>query len=309
MILSVILVVLSLVILYFGADFLVKGSSSMAVRAGISPLVVGLTVVALGTSAPELVVSVKSALDGISSIAVGNVIGSNIFNICVILGISAMIYPLQVDRRLIRIDTPIMLVASLLFVVLFSDGRFGRLSGILFLVGIAGYMFLCVYKAKKGETIEGEQEMKPTKSWLLDVVLVIGGLFLLIWGSDMLVKNAVVIAKTLGWSEAVIGLTIVAAGTSMPELATSVVAALKKRTDIAIGNVIGSNIFNLFAVLGATATITPIQTDQINILDMAVMLGSAVIVLPFMRTGFRIERWEGILLFAVYLTYTVYLLV
>ncbi|WP_294140581.1 calcium/sodium antiporter [uncultured Sanguibacteroides sp.] len=309
MILSVILVVLSLVILYFGADFLVKGSSSMAVRAGISPLVVGLTVVALGTSAPELVVSVKSALDGISSIAVGNVIGSNIFNICVILGISAMIYPLQVDRRLIRIDTPIMLVASLLFVVLFSDGRFGRLSGILFLVGIAGYMFLCVYKAKKGEVIEGEQEMKPTKSWLLDVVLVIGGLFLLVWGSDMLVKNAVVIAKTLGWSEAVIGLTIVAAGTSMPELATSVVAALKKRTDIAIGNVIGSNIFNLFAVLGATATITPIQTDQINILDMAVMLGSAVIVLPFMRTGFRIERWEGILLFAVYLIYTVYLLV
>ena len=309
MVLSVVLVVLSLAILYFGADFLVKGSSSMAVRAGISPLVVGLTVVALGTSAPELVVSIKSALEGIGSIAVGNVIGSNIFNICVILGISAMICPLQVDRRLIRIDTPIMLIASLLFVLLFSDGHFGRLPGILFLVGIAGYMLFCVYKAKKGEAIEGEQEIKPTKSWLLDVILVIGGLLLLVWGSDMLVKNAVIIAKALGWSEAVIGLTIVAAGTSMPELATSVVAALKKRTDIAIGNVIGSNIFNLFAVLGATATITPIRTDQINVLDMAVMLGAAIIVLPFMRTGFRIERWEGIVLFVIYLVYMLYLLI
>lgn len=281
----------------------------MAVRFGISPLVVGLTVVAFGTSAPELLVSVQSALVGNSGIAVGNVMGSNIFNVCAILGISAMIYPLRVNPQLVRFDMPVMLVATLLFVLIFHDGSFGRWAGILFFVGICAYMIYCVYKAKRGEVTEGEEEIKVTKSWILDVVFVIIGLGLLVWGSDLLVNNAVSIAKALGWSEAVIGLTIVAAGTSMPELATSVVAAMKKRTDIAIGNVVGSNIFNLLAVLGLTATITPVETNQINWLDMGVMFGSSLILLPFMRTGFKIGRGEGVVLFIIYVAYTVYLLV
>lgn len=309
MLIPVLLVLASLVVLYFGADFLVKGSSSLAVRFGISPLVVGLTVVAFGTSAPELLVSVQSALVGNSGIAVGNVMGSNIFNVCAILGISAMIYPLRVNPRLVRFDMPVMLVATLLFVLIFHDGSFGRWAGILFFVGICAYMIYCVYKAKRGEVTEGEEEIKVTKSWILDVVFVIIGLGLLVWGSDLLVNNAVSIAKALGWSEAVIGLTIVAAGTSMPELATSVVAAMKKRTDIAIGNVVGSNIFNLLAVLGLTATITPVETNQINWLDMGVMFGSSLILLPFMRTGFKIGRGEGVVLFIIYVAYTVYLLV
>ena len=309
MLIPVLLVLASLVVLYFWADFLVKGSSSLAVRFGISPLVVGLTVVAFGTSAPELLVSVQSALVGNSGIAVGNVMGSNIFNVCAILGISAMIYPLRVNPRLVRFDMPVMLVATLLFVLIFHDGSFGRWAGILFFVGICAYMIYCVYKAKRGEVTEGEEEIKVTKSWILDVVFVIIGLGLLVWGSDLLVNNAVSIAKALGWSEAVIGLTIVAAGTSMPELATSVVAAMKKRTDIAIGNVVGSNIFNLLAVLGLTATITPVETNQINWLDMGVMFGSSLILLPFMRTGFKIGRGEGVVLFIIYVAYTVYLLV
>ena len=309
MLIPVLLVLVSLVVLYFGADFLVKGSSSLAVRFGISPLVVGLTVVAFGTSAPELLVSVQSALVGNSGIAVGNVMGSNIFNVCAILGISAMIYPLRVNPRLVRFDMPVMLVATLLFVLIFHDGSFGRWAGILFFVGICAYMIYCVYKAKRGEVTEGEEEIKVTKSWILDVVFVIIGLGLLVWGSDLLVNNAVSIAKALGWSEAVIGLTIVAAGTSMPELATSVVAAMKKRTDIAIGNVVWSNIFNLLAVLGLTATITPVETNQINWLDMGVMFGSSLILLPFMRTGFKIGRGEGVVLFIIYVAYTVYLLV
>ena len=309
MLIPVLLVLVSLVVLYFGADFLVKGSSSLAVRFGISPLVVGLTVVAFGTSAPELLVSVQSALVGNSGIAVGNVMGSNIVNVCAILGISAMIYPLRVNPRLVRFDMPVMLVATLLFVLIFHDGSFGRWAGILFFVGICAYMIYCVYKAKRGEVTEGEEEIKVTKSWILDVVFVIIGLGLLVWGSDLLVNNAVSIAKALGWSEAVIGLTIVAAGTSMPELATSVVAAMKKRTDIAIGNVVGSNIFNLLAVLGLTATITPVETNQINWLDMGVMFGSSLILLPFMRTGFKIGRGEGVVLFIIYVAYTVYLLV
>ena len=229
MLIPVLLVAASLVVLYFGADFLVKGSASLAVRFGISPLVVGLTVVAFGTSAPELLVSVQSALEGNPGIAVGNVMGSNIFNVCAILGISAMIYPLRVNSRLIRLDAPVMLVATLLFVGIFRNGSFGRWAGILFFAGICAYTIYCVYKAKRGEVVEGDEEIKPTKSWMLDVVLVIAGFALLVWGSGLLVDNAVIIAQALGWSEAVIGLTIVAAGTSMPELATSVVAALKKR--------------------------------------------------------------------------------
>lgn len=310
MVLPVVLLVVSLGVLYFGADFLVRGSSSIAMRLGITPLIIGLTVVAFGTSAPELVVSIQSALNGMGSIAIGNVIGSNIFNVCVILGLSAIIYPLSVNRQLIRSDMPIMLGASLLFLLFFADGYLSRTVGILFSIGICGYVLLSIYKAKQGKLPLGEEEeIRVSRHWLLDVVFILGGFALLIWGSGLLVDNAVIIARKLGWSEAVIGLTIVATGTSMPELATSLVAAVKKRTDIAIGNVVGSNIFNILAVLGVTATLSPIHSDQINWADMGVMFGSSLLLLPFMRTGYRLSRVEGMVLFMVYIAYMYYLLV
>jgi len=308
MVLAIVWIIISLVVLYFGANFLVKGSSSLAVWLGISPLVVGLTVVALGTSAPELVVSVQAAWNGASGIVVGNVIGSNIFNVCIILGISAMICPLQVNRHLLRWDMPILLLVSLVFVFFFREGNFGRLVGILFLVGILSYTFFCVYKAKKGETVESDESISVSRSRVMDIGWIILGLVLLVWGSDLLVEYATVVARELAWSEAMIGLTIVAAGTSMPELATSVVAAVKKRSDIAIGNVVGSNIFNLLAVLGAAATISPIETQQISMLDMGMMLGTSCLLLPFMRTGFKVGRGEGCVLFMIYCAYTLYLL-
>ena len=308
MLIPVLLVVASLVVLYFGADFLVKGSSSLAVRFGISPLVIGLTVVAFGTSAPELLVSVQSALEGNPGIAVGNVMGSNIFNVCAILGISAMIYPLRVNPRLIRLDAPVMLAATLLFVGIFHNGSFGRWAGILFFAGICAYMIYCVYKAKRGEVVEGDEEIKPTKSWMLDVVLVIAGLALLVWGSGLLVDNAVIIAKALGWSEAVIGLTIVAAGTSMPELATSIVAAYKRKTDIAIGNIVGSNLFNILTIAGSCALIHPIEAKNVNYIDLLVMLGISVLLLPLVKSGQKISRTEGFVLILFYVIYMFWLL-
>ena len=310
MITSLTLLILSLVALYIGAGWLVQGSSALALKAKISPLVVGLTIVAFGTSAPELVVSLNATLSGQGDIAIGNIVGSNIFNIGVILGVSATICPLQVKKQLLRIDIPVMLAATVLFTILFWNGTLGRTEGLFFLTGIIIYTIFSLFYSRKHGTEGSSQELEEQpKHWAVDTLAIVGGLVVLVFASRLLVDNAVSIAKELGVSEAVIGLTIVAAGTSMPELATSVVAALKKRTDIAIGNVIGSNIFNLLAVLGLTATIAPVETNQINWTDMLVMLGTSLLLLPFMRTGFKIGRGEGVVLFVIYIAYTVYLLV
>lgn len=302
---TIVLLLVSLVILYFGADFLVKGSASLAMRLGISPLVIGLTVVAFATSAPELVVSIQSALNGMGDIAVGNVIGSNLFNVCAILGLSALIRPLGVNRQLVRVDLPVMLAVSALFAVLFLNGVLGRSVGILFVSILVGYLIWLVYYTRRHE-VAPEEEIPVNKHWWLDLLLVLGGLALLVWGSDLLVNNAVVVARTLGWSEAVIGLTIVAVGTSVPELATSLVATIRKRADIAIGNIVGSNIFNVLAVLGITASISPIHNHGIRLPDLGVMLVTSLLLLPFMLTGKRISRPEGGVLFLVYVGYMVY---
>ena len=310
MITSLTLLILSLVALYIGAGWLVQGSSALALKAKISPLVVGLTIVAFGTSAPELVVSLNATLSGQGDIAIGNIVGSNIFNIGVILGVSATICPLQVKKQLLRIDIPVMLAATVLFTILFWNGTLGRTEGLFFLTGIIIYTIFSLFYSRKHGTEGSSQELEEQpKHWAVDTQAIVGGLVVLVFASRLLVDNAVSIAKELGVSEAVIGLTIVAAGTSMPELATSVVAALKKRTDIAIGNVIGSNIFNLLAVLGLTATIAPVETNQINWTDMLVMLGTSLLLLPFMRTGFKIGRGEGVVLFVIYIAYTLYLIV
>lgn len=311
MITSITLLVLSLVALYIGAGWLVKGSSEIAHKANISNLVIGLTIVAFGTSAPELVVSINASLTGQGDIAIGNVIGSNIFNVAAILGISAAIRPLQAKRQLTKIDIPILIVASIALVVLFWNGVLGRLEGGLFLAGIVAYTLFSLYYSrkheKKVEEVRGELETQP-QPWYKDVMYIVGGLVILIFASQLMVDNAVSIAQALGVSEAVIGLTVVAAGTSLPELATSVVAALKKNQDIAIGNIVGSNLFNILAIAGTSSVIHPIVSKNVNYVDLLVMLGLSLVLFPLAKSGEKISRIEGCFLIAAYLGYLGWLL-
>lgn len=307
---EILLVVLALVMLFIGAEGLVRGSASIALRAGLTPLMIGLTVVAFGTSSPELVVSLKAGFAGQGDIAVGNVVGSNIFNIGVILGLTALIYPVAVQRQIIRLDLPIMIAVAILLPLLLMGGYLGRLEGSVLITGLLAYLGVSVYLARSmaGPAVNAEfSEGVPGKTahWGLDLLLALAGLGLLILGSQLLVDNAVTIARTFGISEAIIGLTIIAAGTSMPELATSIVAALRGQPDIAIGNVIGSNIFNILAILGITAVSVPIASDGVKLLDYAVMIGLSLLLVPFLWSRLQLARWEGavlLLVYAVYLT-------
>lgn len=311
MITSVTLLVLSLFALYIGAGWLVRGSAEIALKANVSNLVIGLTIVAFGTSAPELVVSINASLTGQGDIAIGNIVGSNIFNIAVILGISAIIHPLQAKRQLTRIDIPLLILSTVLLTVLFWNGTLNRLEGSLFLAGIIIYTTFSLYYSrkheKKVEENKGELEKQPDP-WYKDVLYILGGLVILIFASHLMVDNAVSIAQELGVSEAVIGLTLVAAGTSLPELATSVVAALKKNQDIAIGNIVGSNLFNILAIAGTSSVINPIVAKNVNYIDLLVMLGLTVILLPVVKTGQKISRAEGWVLLVIYLCYLAWLL-
>jgi len=313
MLVYILYIIGSLVVLYFGANALVKGAASVAERLGVSALVVGLTVVAFGTSTPELIVSVQAAMEGFGGISIGNVVGSNIANIGLILGLSALIFPLKAHMQLIRFDTPIMIATALLFLVLFLDQRIGRIEGIVFLAGIIAYTVFNVIKSRKEKqklVINEFEESIPkvSRHWALDVLFIVLGLAALIVGSEFLVDNAVGLARLLGLSEAVIGLTIVAVGTSTPELATSVVAAIKKQPDIAIGNIVGSNIFNILGILGVASLVKPISSPEINITDTLMMIFMSLLLLPFIKTGFTLRRWEGGLMLAIYAGYVVYLL-
>lgn len=311
MITSVTLLILSLFALYIGALWLVRGSSEIALKANISNLVIGLTIVAFGTSSPELIVSLNASLSGQGDIAVGNIIGSNIFNIAAILGISSVIHPLKAKRQLTRIDIPILIVATIAFVLLLWDGQLGRLEGGIFVAGIVGYTLFSLYYSrkyeKKREEEIGELEKLPDP-WYKDTLYIGAGLFTLVFASDLLVDNAVAIAQQLGVSEAVIGLTIIAAGTSLPELATSIVSALKKNPDIAIGNIVGSNLFNILAIAGASSLVNPITALNINHVDLWVMLGLTLLMLPLAKTGLKISRAESWLFILVYVGYMLWLL-
>lgn len=308
MITSLTLLILSLVALYIGAGWLVQGSSALALKAKVSPLVIGLTIVAFGTSAPELVVSLNATLSGQGDIAIGNIVGSNIFNIGVILGVSATICPLQVKKQLLRIDIPVMLAATLLLTVLFWNGTLSRVEGFFFLAGIIVYtLFSLFYSRKHGEGPNLELEEQP-KHWAVDTLAIIGGLAVLVCASRLLVDNAVSIAKELGMSKAVIGLTIVAAGTSMPELATSIVAAYKRKTDIAIGNIVGSSLFNILAIAGSCSLVHPIEAKNVNYIDLLVMLAISVLLLPLVKSGQKISRTEGFVLILFYVIYIFWLL-
>ncbi len=303
------LLIAGMTLLVLGADLLVKGASRIAAGFGISPLIIGLTVVALGTSAPEIAISIGSALNGKADIAVGNVLGSNIFNVLFILGVSALITPLLVSKQLVRLDVPVMVVASILALALSIDGRISFIEGAVLFGCILAYMaFLIRLSRRSGE--EGEAIEKSTH-WAFDVGLIVVGLALLILGSRWLVSSATTIAVAMGVSELIIGLTIVAAGTSLPEVATSVIAAIRGQRDIAVGNVVGSNIFNLLAVLGLTAMVAPgglpVSGAAINF-DYPVMLAVAVACLPIFFGGYSIARWEGGLFLGYYAAYTTYLI-
>ncbi|MFV0596434.1 calcium/sodium antiporter [Shewanella sp.] len=295
------------IILTLGAEALVRGASSIALRLGITPLVIGLTIVAFGTSAPELAVSVKSALAGNSGIALGNVIGSNIANIGLILAITALIRPIQVQSQMVRRDIPLMILASMLFWGLLLDGELSLIDGIILLSLLVGYLVFSYFSAKHTTDADGEVIEEGPKNPLLSIAFIIVGIGMLVGGGILFVNGAVDLAKVFGVSEVIIGLTIVAIGTSMPELVTSVLAALKGESDIAIGNIVGSNIFNILGILGVTAVVYPVSGLGFQPLDFIVMLALAVIILPFAWSGLRIGRREGATLLIAYLGYMVYL--
>ncbi len=307
MIVNLLWIVVALVMLYGGASALVNGASSLATKLGVSPLVVGLTIVAFGTSTPELVVSIQATLTGNGGIAVGNVVGSNIFNIGVILGVSALCYPITVTASVLRLDIPVMIATAVGFLLLFLDQTIQRTEGLI-LVGAGGlYTLFIVYQSRKDTNPEAKKELEQglpqARSWWWNLLLIGAGFIILILGSNLLVRNAVALATFFGVSKAVIGLTIVAAGTSMPELATSVVAALRKQTDIALGNVVGSCIYNILIILGASAVISPIQSAGITLTDSLVMVGISLLLIPFAKTGFVLQRWEGAVLLIFYTIY------
>ena len=301
-----------LIMLFIGAEGLIRGSSTLAIKIGITPLIVGLTVVAFGTSAPELVVSLKAALVGNSSISLGNVIGSNIANIALILGIASLIRPLYVHANIIMREIPIMIGVSILLIVLLLDGEVGFIDGLIFVLGIIIYTIVNIYMARKEKSSEVKEEFEEgLKSRLgvpVSIIFVVIGLGLLIIGANVFVQSAVAIAKLFNISDAIIGLTIVAIGTSLPELITSIVASYKKESDIAIGNVVGSNIFNILGILGITALIVPISLIGISSIDLIIMVLTAVLLLPLSKSGMRISRIEGLFLVAGYVAYTYYLI-
>jgi len=324
---TVVTFIAGLVLLVAGAELLVRGAAKLALRFGVSSLVVGLTVVAFGTSAPELAVSIDSARRGAVDIAVGNVVGSNIFNVLFILGVCAIVMPLVISRQIIRQEVPIIIGASILLVVLARDGSIGRFDAALFTVLVIAYTTMLIVQSRRAIS-SGKVETEVASSTDLEaegisltstwdekvgaqIGLIIGGLALLILGSRWLVSSATAFAESLGVSDVVVGLTIVAAGTSMPEVATSVMATIRGHREIAVGNVIGSNIFNILMVLGVSGLVAPrplAVAASIQRFDLWVMLAVAVACLPIFFTGTRIARWEGGLFVGYYVAYTVYLI-
>ncbi len=306
-----------LALLVWGAQRLVHGSSSLAARLGVPPLVIGLTVVAFGTSSPELAVSLGSGLARRPEIALGNVVGSNIFNVLLILGASATITPLVVSARLVRFNVPVMIGVSVLTLLLALDGRIGRADGMV-LLALGVLYFFVLYRTARQSAGGGKQTKRPADGakepgverlpFLRDGVAIALGLFFLVVGARWLLQGAVAMATALGVSPLIVGLTIVAAGTSFPELATSIAAAGRRQQDIAVGNVVGSNIFNLLVVLGVAAVLSGglnVERETLQ-LDLPVMLAVAVACLPVFFTGSRIGRWEGVLFLAYYAAYVAF---
>lgn len=317
MILNIVYIIVGVVLVLWGADRLTDGASSLARRLNVPEIIIGLTIVAAGTSAPELFVSLVSALKGTSDLAVGNVVGSNILNTLLIVGCTAMVAPMTISRSTVRKDIPFAIAASLLLFILCMDGfgslqlrgnMISRADGIILLVGLAVFMAYTIRTARKGTDNESDIADAAPKSTLICVTLIVVGLACLVFGSNLFVGAASSVASSLGVSESVVGLTIVAGGTSLPELATSVTAARKGQAALAIGNVLGSNVFNILAILGITATICPMQISGITITDLSVMAVCMILVWLFSFTRYTVERWEGVVLVCGYAGYMWWLL-
>lgn len=310
---------LGLGLLVAGAEAFVRGASRIAALSGVSPLVIGLTVVAFGTSAPEVAVSLRSGFAGQASLALGNVIGSNIANVLLVLGLSALIAPLTVASQLLKLDVPLLIAASALVWLFGSNGTIGRLEGTFFVLAVVVYtVFLIVQSRRASATVQKAyaQETPPTppppstRLWLVYIGAIVVGLVGLVVGAAWLVGSAVAIARAWGMSELVVGLTVVAVGTSLPEVATSIVASIRGERDMAVGNIIGSCLFNILAVLGLTSMLVPggVPVDSAALsFDIPVMIAVAVVCLPIFFTGHLIARWEGSLFFGYYVVYLIYL--
>ena len=314
MILACIQLVIGFLFLVKGADLFVDGASSMAKKLKIPAFVIGLTIVAFGTSAPELAVSITAAVKGSNDIAIGNVVGSNIFNTLVVLGASAALTPISVEKGMIRRDYPLSIFAAVLLGILAMDTLFfkadamslGRVDGIILLIAFAGFMFMTVKAGLEGRTDEEEtSEAMPLFKALLCILIGLAGI---VWGGDLSVEGAKEIARFFGLSEAIVGLTIVAIGTSLPELVTSIVAARKGESDIAVGNVIGSNIFNIFFILGTSAAILPMNVSGTYLYDIGILIAVMVLTyLPIAKSR-KVTRLMGTVMTLVYAAYTVYLI-
>ena len=319
MLLNIVLIVIGVVLVLWGADRLTEGASGLARRMNVPEIVIGLTIVAAGTSAPELFVSLVSALKGTPDMALGNVVGSNIFNTLLIVGCAAMVAPMVIAKSTVKKDIPFTVIASVLLLAACMDflptgnisgHELSRVDGLLLLVGFAVFMVYTfrVAATKPQQTREGEEDgVVTTMGVWKGVLFVVIGLACLIFGSNLFVDSATDVARELNISEGVIGLTIVAGGTSMPELATSVVAARKGQSAIAIGNVIGSNVFNILLILGLTATISPMAIQGITLVDLSVMMVSVLMVWGFSYTKYTVARWEGAVLVLVFLGYMAWL--
>lgn len=309
------LLAVGLVMLVLGADILVRGSARLAAGFGVPALVVGLTVVAFGTSAPELAVSVKAAFSGQADLAIANVVGSNIFNVLFILGVASLISPLIISKQLIRQDVPVMVAVSIALVLIVLDGNINKIEAGFLALGLLVYTGFLFYQSRNKTAGGAGDEMsellqKKTPLWH-NLLLIAGGLVLLVWGARWLVQSAVEIATAWGVNEAVIGLTIIAAGTSLPEVMTSVIATYRVERDIAVGNVVGSNIFNILCVLGISGLVSPIPLSvgaQLAQIDVPVMVGVAVLCVPLFFCGAVLSRTDGILFLTVYIGYVWYLI-
>lgn len=299
MIINVLLIVVGVALVLFGADKLTEGASALARRLNVPEIIIGLTIVAAGTSAPELFVSLVSALNGTPDMAVGNVVGSNTMNAMLIVGTAALVAPMVISPSTVKKDIPCSVLASILLAVLAFDGFLGRFDGIVLLLGFTAFMTYTLVQSKAGK----DDVVKESSPVWKNILFIVFGLAGLVVGSNLFVDSASDVALSLGISEAVVGLTIVAGGTSLPELATSVVAARKGQSAIAIGNVIGSNVFNILFILGLTATINPLEIEGITTVDMAVMLLSVALIWLFSRTRYTVERWEGAALLLGYMAY------
>ncbi|ARK31337.1 calcium/sodium antiporter [Halalkalibacter krulwichiae] len=315
---SYILLLIGFMLLIKGADFFVDGASSIARALHVSPLLIGLTIVAFGTSSPEATVSIVAALQENAGIAIGNVVGSNIFNITFVVGIAAFITPLKVESETIRKEIPFTLLASIALLILISDitlqtvsqNLITRSDGLIFLLFFAIFLYY-IFEVARNSREKGKQDNTESQivSWKKNTVLTIGGLAAIIFGGDLVVNNATTIAYSFGMSETLVGLTIVAIGTSLPELITSITAALKKESEIALGNIVGSNIFNILFVLGAASVISPLAVESRLYIDVVLMIVLTGVLLVFSRTNFKIGKIEGIVLALAYVLYMTYIFI